>query len=171
MSLNRWVHRVNVQGVAALKPATRAGRPSRLTPALGKLLARDLDKSPQTLGLNRAQWDGPTLVTYLKRRWGVTLKVRQAQYWMHQLGYRMKRARYTYLQARGEDARRFQRALKENPPARVGMRRWFFMTGRVSACLPDWDEAGRDARCFSFAHLVCGRCFVFYNILALFRRF
>jgi len=113
MSLNRWIHRVNAQGVAVLQPAPKAGRASRLTPALRKVLARDLEKSPQALGLNRVQWDGPTLVTYLKRRWGITLKVRQAQYWMHQLGYRLKRASYSYLQARGEEAQRFQRALKK----------------------------------------------------------
>ena len=115
MSLNRWVHRVNAQGVGALKPSPKPGRPSQLTPALCKVLERDLEKSPQALGLNRAQWDGPTLVTYLKRRWGVSLKVRQAQYWMHQLGYRLKRASYSYLQARAEDARRFERALKKTP--------------------------------------------------------
>jgi transposase len=114
-SLNRWVHRVNTQGVAALTPAPKPGRASHLTPALCRGLERELEKSPQALGLNRAQGDGPTLVTDLKRRWGVTLKVRQAQYWMHQLGSRMKRASYSYLQARAEDARRFQRVLKKTP--------------------------------------------------------
>ena len=115
MSLNRWIHRVNAQGVGVLQPAPKPGRPSRLAPALRKRLERDLEKSPQALGLNRAQWDGPTLVTYLKRRWGVTLKVRQAQYWMHQLGYGLKRASYSYLQARAEEARKFQQVLKKTP--------------------------------------------------------
>jgi transposase len=113
MSLNRWIHRVNAHGVESLKPAPRVGRPSRLTPALCRALERDLEKSPRELGLNRAQWDGPTLVTYLKRRFGINLKVRQAQYWMHQLGYRLKRAGYSYLQARVEEARQFQRRLKK----------------------------------------------------------
>jgi len=113
MSLNRWIHRVNAQGIAALKPPPRPGRASQLTPALGKALAKDLEKPPQAFGLNRVQWDGPTLVTYLKRRWGITLKVRQAQYWMHQLGYGMKRASYSYLQASAEEARKFQRTLKK----------------------------------------------------------
>jgi transposase len=116
MSLNRWIHRVNAQGVSALKPPPRPGRASHLTPTLAKALAKDLEKSPQALGLNRAQWDGPTLVTYLKRRWGITLKVRQAQYWMHQLGYRLKRASYSYLQANAEQARKFQQALKKTSP-------------------------------------------------------
>lgn len=115
MSLNRWIHRVNAHGVAALKPPPRVGRPSRLTPAVCRALQRDLEKSPRELGLNRAAWDGPTLVTYLKRRFGINLKVRQAQYWMHQLGYRLKRAGYSYLQARVEEARQFRRALKKTP--------------------------------------------------------
>ena len=113
MSLNRWMHRVNAQGVAVLKPPPRPGRASQLTPALGRALAKALEKSPQAFGLNRAQWDGPTLVTYLKRRWGIALKVRQAQYWMHQLGYRLKRASYSYLQASAEEARKFQQTLKK----------------------------------------------------------
>jgi len=113
MSLNRWIHRVNAQGVAGLPPPPRSGRPSQLTPALRKVLARDLEKSPQALGLNRVQGDGPTLVTYLKRRWGITLKVRQAQYWMHQLGYCLNRASYSYRQARVEEARKFQRTLRK----------------------------------------------------------
>ena len=116
MSLNRWIHRVNAHGVEALKPPPRVGRPSRLTPALGRALERALEKSPRELGLNRAQWDGPTLVTYLKRRFGINLKVRQAQYWMHQLGYRLKRAGYSYLQARVEEAQQFRQVLKKTPP-------------------------------------------------------
>lgn len=113
MSLNRWIHGVNAGGVQVLRPKPRPGRPSHLDAKLRKSLEEDLEKSPQALGLNRVQWDGPTLVTHLKRRFGITLKVRQAQQWMHQLGYRLKRAGYRYLQARSEEARQFQRALKK----------------------------------------------------------
>ncbi len=115
MSLNRWIHNVNAGGVEALKPRPKPGRPSRLDAKLRKVLERDLEQSPQAFGLNRVQWDGPTLATHLKRRWGITLKVRQAQQWMHQLGYRLKRAGYRYLQARAEEARKFQRGLKKTP--------------------------------------------------------
>lgn len=115
MSLNRWIHGVNAGGVEALRPKAKPGRPSRLDPQLRKRLAGDLEKSPQQFGLPRVQWDGPTLVTHLKRQFGITLKVRQAQQWMHQLGYRLKRASYRYLQARVEETRRFQRTLKKTP--------------------------------------------------------
>lgn len=115
MSLNRWLHGVNTHGLRALVPKPRPGRPPRLTPAVRATLARHLAQAPQAFGLPRVQWDGPTLVVHLKRHFGIALKVRQAQLWLHQLGYRLKRTSYTYLQARAADARRFRRRLKKTP--------------------------------------------------------
>jgi transposase len=113
MSLNRWIHSANEQGVDSLVPRPKPGRPAALSAKVRRELEAHLERSPQEFGLNRVQWDGPTLVVHLKRRFGISLKVRQAQSWMHQLGYRMKRASHAYLQAHSEDARRFQRALKK----------------------------------------------------------
>lgn len=115
MSLSRWIHAVNADGIETLKPKDKPGRPSQLDPQVAKLLQKHLDQSPQSFGLNRGRWDGPTLVMHLKRQFEITLKVRQAQQWMHQLGYRMKRASYSYLQAKSEEARRFGRGLKKTP--------------------------------------------------------
>jgi transposase len=113
MSLNRWIKTVNVGGLNALRNKPKPGRPSRLTPQIAQEVERHLEQSPQEFGLNRARWDGPTLAEHLKRRYGLKLKVRQAQMWMHQLGYRLKRASYSYLQARAEEAKRFRRELKK----------------------------------------------------------
>ncbi len=113
MSLNRWIRAVNARGLEALKDRTRPGRPARLTPQIAEQVEAHLEQSPLLFGLNRARWDGPTLVEHLKRQYGLRLKVRQAQNWMHQLGYRLKRASYTYLQARKQEAARFRRELKK----------------------------------------------------------
>ena len=113
MSLNRWIRSVNAHGVEALRNKQRPGRPSRLTPKIAQQVEKHLERSPQAFGLNRSRWDGPTLVEHLKRQFGIKLKVRQAQNWMHQLGYRLKRASYVYLQAKREEAKRFQRELKK----------------------------------------------------------
>ena len=113
MSLSRWMHGVNATGVHALQPKRRPGRPARLTPQVRHALAAHLERSPQAFGLPRVQWDGPTLVVHLQRQFGIGLKVRQAQLWMHQVGYRLKRASHVYVQARTAEARRFQRALKK----------------------------------------------------------
>jgi transposase len=115
MSLNGWIHRANAGGAAALPSRPGPGRTPKLTPRLRKALEADLGRSPQDFGLSRTQWDGPTLAVHLRRRFGISLKVRQAQYWMHRLGYRLKRASYSYRQARSEDARRFHRRLKKPP--------------------------------------------------------
>lgn len=115
MSLNRWIHGLNQEGLEALKPKPKPGRPPRIDSRVRKKLEKHLERSPQDFGLNRVQWDGPTLAVHLKREFGINMKVRQAQKWMHQLGYRLKRAGYAYLQARAEDAERFRRKLKKTP--------------------------------------------------------
>ena len=113
MSLSRWVCGVNREGIQFLRPKPRPGRPGQLAKGLLEKLEDHLEKSPREFGWSRVGWDGPTRVVHLKKYFGVNLKVRQAQYWMHRLGYRMKRASYVYLQARSEDARRFRRSLKK----------------------------------------------------------
>ena len=112
-SLNLWMHRINEQGIKALQAKSRTGRPSRLTSNIRRKLEVDLEKKPLELGINRVQWDGPTLVVHLKRRFGVKIRVRQAQYWLHQLGYCLKRAGYSYIQARSKEAKKFHAALKK----------------------------------------------------------
>ena len=100
MSLTRWVHGLNRQGVAGVVEKSRPGRPTQLTSRLRRQLLTDLERSPEQQGLPRAAWDGPTLAVHLRRHYGVHLKARQAQNWLHRLGYRLTRAGYAYLQAR-----------------------------------------------------------------------
>lgn len=112
-SLERWVHEVNQMGAVSLVPKDHPGRTPVLGPDLQARLKRDLEEGPHKFGLPRAAWDGPMLVVHLKERFGVKLKVRQAQNWMHRLDYSLKRASYVYVQARKKDARAFVRELKK----------------------------------------------------------
>ena len=116
MTLERWIHGVNQEGIQALIPDPRPGRPTQLTPEVRQQLERDLERPPREFGLQRASWDGPTLVVHLKKHFGLKLKVRQAQYWLHRLDYSLKRAGYVYLQARAKDARHFRQELKKTVP-------------------------------------------------------
>jgi len=112
VTLERWIHGVNRNGIRALVPKARPGRSGQLTAGVREQLQRDLEKTPRDFGLQRAGWDGPTLVIHL-RKMGVHLQVRQAQYWLHRLGYSLKRAGYVYLQARAKDATDFREELKK----------------------------------------------------------
>jgi transposase len=116
MTLERWIKGVNQAGIQALMPAPRPGRPTQLTPAVRQRLERDLAKPPREFGLQRAAWDGPTLVVHLQKHFGLKLKVRQAQYWLHRLDYSLKRAGYVCLQARAKDAQHFRQELKKTLP-------------------------------------------------------
>lgn len=80
MSLNRWIRAVNVRGIEALKEKQRPGRPSRLTPLIARQVEQHLEQSPQAFGLNRARWDGPTLVEHLKCQFRIKLKVRMEEH-------------------------------------------------------------------------------------------
>ena len=113
VTLERWIKDVNEEGIQALKPAYRPGRVTQLTLEVREQLKQDLEKTPRDFGISRAAWDGPTLMVHLKKHFGVKLKVRQAQYWLHDLGYSLKRAGHVYLQARSEDAREFREKLKK----------------------------------------------------------
>lgn len=115
MSLTRWVHRLNREGLAGLRDQPRPGRPTQLTTRVRQQLQRDLESPPERFGLPRVVWDGPTLAAHLRRRFGVHVQVRQAQNWLHRLGYRLTRAGYVYLQAKAEEAQQFRQRLKKTP--------------------------------------------------------
>ena len=101
----------------------RSGRRTALTARLRQQLTHHLKQSPEEHGLARAVWDGPTLVVHLRRRFGLELTVRQAQKWLHRLGYRLKRGSYVFLQARAQGAARFRHRLKKTPPVDAAGRR------------------------------------------------
>ena len=117
MTLTRWVHRLNREGPSGLLEKPHPGRPTQLTPRLRRQLSGHLKQSPERYGLPRVVWDGPTLVAHLRQRFGIHLKVREAQNWLHRLGYGLKRSTYAYLQAKAEDVEEFRRRVKKTPPA------------------------------------------------------
>ena len=100
MTLSRWVHRLNRQGPNGLLEKERPGRPTQLTPRLRRQLSARLKQSPERYGLPRVVWDGPTLVEHLRRAFGIHLKVRQAQQWLHRLGLKMRRGLPNILASR-----------------------------------------------------------------------
>jgi transposase len=104
---------LNRQGVAGVVEKSRPSRPTQLTSGLRLELLANLQCSPEQHGLPRAAWDGATLAVLLRRRYGVSLKIRQAQNLLHRLGYRLTRVGYPYLQAKAEDAEKFRRRLNK----------------------------------------------------------
>lgn len=112
-SVVNWVQRFEAHGLAGLSEGERSGRPSRLNDQQLIQVEAALRASPVDYGLPTAMWDGPTLSAFLRRQFGVTLKVRQCQRFFRQLGFRLRKPRPQVAQADPE----LQRAHKKTPRA------------------------------------------------------
>jgi len=108
-AVEQWVSRFELQGFAGLSEKSRPGRPSRLTEARLTILERVLRGRPKDVELAGNLWDGKTLSAFLRREWGVTLKVRQCQRLFHKLGFRYRKPRHGIARADPEEQERFKK--------------------------------------------------------------
>jgi transposase len=92
-AVQKWVHRFEEEGFAGLAEADRPGRPLRLNEKQLKEVERVLRLSPREAGMGVNLWDGKTLSAFIKKRFGVTLQVRQCQRLFNQLGFRLRKPR------------------------------------------------------------------------------
>jgi len=111
----QWIQRLNEEGVSGLEEKNRPGRPVRLNEQVQKQLEQALMKDPREVGLSRNRWDGLAVVEYLEKEHNVHLKVRQAQRWIRQLGFSLRRPIYRYAQATAEGVEEFSRGIKKTP--------------------------------------------------------
>ena len=80
-----WVKIADEQGFEALRPKSRPGRPSKLTPAQKASIDADLQEDPAKFGYK--VWDGPSLSSHIKKTTGIDMGIRQCQRLFHELGY------------------------------------------------------------------------------------
>ena len=118
MGLWKWVKGANRNGLKAWQPAPRPGRKPRLSAEQQKQLTLALEQAPSKLGWARARWDGPLVVSYVRQVFGVELKVRQAQRWLHRLGFVLLQPAYRYVQAKKRGVVRFTKQVKKNSAKR-----------------------------------------------------
>lgn len=112
-SVEYWVRNFERNGLGGLVEGERSGRPPRLSdPQLAEIGAA-LRKSPEAAGLSGHLWDGKTLSTFVERRYGVQIGVRQSQRLFRQLGLRLRKPRPALAHAdaaRQEAHKKTQRA-------------------------------------------------------------
>jgi len=109
-----WIRDANARGLESLEDRSRSGRPPRVTPEIAQGLEEAIEKDPRKFGLHRSRWDGVTVVEYLRKVWGISIKARQARNWLQRLGFVLKKPGYRLLQATGKGVPRFRRGLKKN---------------------------------------------------------
>ena len=85
VAVTGWVKTADEQGFEALRPKGHKGRPAKLTEDQYKEIDAVLQTDPKEIGYKN--WDGPTLSTYISRKYNVNMSVRQCQRLFHSLGY------------------------------------------------------------------------------------
>lgn len=89
MSVSSWVKIADEKGFEALKSAGHPGRPGRLSAEQREIIDKALQGTPGDSGFK--VWDGPSLASFIFKKFGVGVSVRQCQRLMHSLGYSLIR--------------------------------------------------------------------------------
>jgi transposase len=92
-TVQRWVTRFESHGLEGVREGERSGRPTALDAKQWTALGRDLRRDPGAFGLAGHLWDGKMLCEHLRKRYGVTLGVRQCQRIFGQMGFRLRKPR------------------------------------------------------------------------------
>jgi transposase len=100
-----WVRQFEEEGLAGIFDAERPGRPRKLSEKQIDAIDAALRKVPSECGLSGNIWDGKTLSAYIKKRWGISLGVRQCQRMFRQLGFRLRKPRALIASADPEKRR------------------------------------------------------------------
>ena len=110
-TVQRWVKRLNEEGIIGLRDKAGRGRPSQLSKEDREKLKIELEKSPQELGYSQSRWDGKLLSYHLKQEYGVNLKVRRCQILFKELGFSLQRPRKMPVGADPEKREVFKKTL------------------------------------------------------------
>ena len=86
-----WVRRFEDKGLAGLVEGERSGRPRRLNDKQLEEINLALRQTPELVGITSGLWDGKGLAAFIKKRYGVTLGVRQCQYMFKSFGFRLRK--------------------------------------------------------------------------------
>lgn len=93
-TIANWVHSINDTGqIDALRDKEKPGRTGRLTDQQLLEIQGAIQLHPTAVGLDANLWDGKTLSHFIKKKYGVPLKVRQCQRIFKKLGFTLKRGR------------------------------------------------------------------------------
>lgn len=107
-----WVHRFEEEGFAGLADADHAGRPKRLNRNQLREIDAILRKSPTETGLQGNLWDGKTLSSFIKKKYNISIGVRQCQRLFRQLGFRLRKPRPLIAHADPSKQKEFKKNFK-----------------------------------------------------------
>jgi transposase len=101
-TIEYWVRRFEDKGLSGLVEGERSGRPRRLNDSQLEQISSLLRQTPESVGMTGAIWDGKGLSTFVKKRYGIKLGVRQCQNMFKSFGFRLRKPRPLIARADAE---------------------------------------------------------------------
>jgi len=108
-----WVNTFNERGLEGIVPKKPPGRPSRLSEEQMGEVKKDVMTHPRQLGYEFSNWEGKSVAHHIKKKFGVEIKVRQAQNILHKLTFTLQRPRYKFPKANPEKQKEFVQELQK----------------------------------------------------------
>lgn len=87
-TVTRWVNKLNAAedgDIAVLLDVPKPGRNTKMSTKQLALIDKVLARSPRKAGIQADKWTGGVLSDYLKKRYGIELKIRMCQRWIRRL--------------------------------------------------------------------------------------
>ena len=107
-----WVRRFEDRGLAGLVEGERSGRPRRLNDKQLEEINTVLRQPPESVGIASGLWDGKGLAAFIKKRYRITLGVRQCQYMFKSFGFRRHKPRPLIARADPELQEKYKKTQK-----------------------------------------------------------
>lgn len=109
-----WVHRFEEEGIDGLKDKKKTGRPSRLTKMqLNEIKKLLLSSLPSEFGYNTSTWNGPILIDYVQKKYGVQYKKAQIYNILKKIGFTFQKGRPSYPESHPKKQEIFKEELKK----------------------------------------------------------
>jgi len=109
-----WVHRFEEEGIEGLQDKPKSGRPSKLTKKQLSTIKELLLSSPPTeFGYNTSTWNGPILIDYVQKEYGILYKKAQIYNILKVLGFTFQKGRPSYPESDPEKQEIFKEELKK----------------------------------------------------------
>ena len=113
-SVQLWINAFNERGLEGIALISPPGRPSSLSESQMEELKKDILTHPRKLGYEFSNWEGKSVSEHIKKKFGISLKVRRCQYILHELGFTLQRPRYKFPKADPEKQEKFIKDFKKN---------------------------------------------------------
>ncbi|MFC2087125.1 transposase [Bacteroidota bacterium] len=111
-----WANNFNKKGIEGLKNKPKSGRKPKLGDAqLEEIKNVLLAKRPIDYGYNSGTWNGPLLIDFIKKRYGIKYKKAQVYNIIKGLGFTFQKGRAKYFEADENKRKEFRETVKKTP--------------------------------------------------------